>query len=43
MSLALVEYLTNDDLNKLINDQGLLEATRKAALSELLKRTDNDL
>ena len=41
--LALVEYLTVDDLVKIRNDEGLLDGTRKAALEELLRRTGDDL
>ena len=40
MSLALIEFFSNKDLEKLILDEGLLDTTRKAAENELeLRKT----
>jgi hypothetical protein len=36
--IALVDYLTDEDLIKLRDDHSLLDATRKAAAEELVKR-----
>jgi len=45
MSLALIDFLTDEDLEKLSSDEGLLEATREAARKELSLRKikQNDL
>ena len=41
MGLALVQFLSIDDLEKIKEDEGLLEATRKAAEEELIRRNDD--
>ena len=38
MSLALIDYLTDEDLEKLSSDKNLLDGTRKAASDELEQR-----
>ncbi len=38
--IALVDFLSDDDLVNLAKDKGLLDATRQAARSELSKRKD---
>lgn len=38
--IALVDFLTNDDLAELINNKELLDATRAAAKAELSKRVE---
>jgi len=45
MSLALIDFLTDEDLEKLSLDEGLLDATREAAKQELFlrKSKQNDL
>ncbi len=41
--ISLVELLSDRDLQDLADNEQLLDATRKAAKDELLKRENNDL
>jgi hypothetical protein len=41
--LALVNFLTDQDLVNLIDNKELLDATRQAAQSELSKRNENKI
>jgi len=38
--IALVDFLSNDDLAELINNKELLDGTRNAAKAELSKRVE---